>query len=332
MLTPSPDEFAAAAAALRGKVIRTPSVALAHDALAGALPAGARVTVKLELLQQAGSFKARGALLGIEGLAPAESRAGVVAASGGNHALAVSWAAHAAGVDAAIIMPRSADPIRIEGCRRLGARVTLVEDIGTAFDIMAKTAADEGRTVMHPFEARHMTLGAGTCGLELLEDAAECDMFILPVGGGGLISGMAAVIRQHRPDALIMGVEPEGADSMARSFDAGVPVRLDRVNTIADSLGSPYAMEYSFGVTRENTDGIVRVSDDALRQAMRHYYDVFRLVAEPACAASLAALLGPLRQQAEGRRVAIIACGSNISLERYRDLLGDMPLASTPST
>ncbi len=123
------------------------------------------------------------------------------------------------------------------------------------------------------------------------------------------------------PDAEIYGVEPVGADSMSRSFEAGSPARLDRVDTIADSLGAPYAMEYSFGITRENVTGMVRVSDGELRAAMKLYYDAFRIVAEPACAAALAGLLGPLRDRCRGKKVGIIACGSNISLPRYLKVL-----------
>lgn len=320
-LTPSPQEFTEAATALRGRIIHTPTVDLAQDALRDALPEDAEVALKLELLQQAGSFKARGALLGVDGLSPEQRTAGVVAASGGNHALAVSWAAKSAGVPAHIFMPEATDPIRIDGCRAFGATITLVSDIAAAFAGMQERAEAEGLTVLHPFEGRHMTLGAGSCGLEFVDDRPNRSIFIIPVGGGGLISGMAAAIRQRLPEAEIYGVEPEGADSMSRSLDAGEPVAIEKVNTIADSLGAPYALPYSFEIAKENVTGMVRVPDDALRKAMRLYFDSFRIIAEPACAAALAALTGPLKHACQGAKVGIIACGSNISLERYRQLL-----------
>ncbi|GLT11219.1 serine/threonine dehydratase [Sulfitobacter porphyrae] len=322
MQAPSVEEFQTAHAALRNQVIRTPTLTLAHALFRERFPADVQVRAKLELFQHAGSFKARGAILGIRQLTPEQRSAGVVAASGGNHAIAVSWAARAVGVNASIFMPETADRLRIDACRKLGAKVTLVSDIAKAFDMMLETEQSEGRTIMHPFEARHMTLGAGSCGIELLEDAADSDIFVIPVGGGGLISGMSAVIRQARPGAKIFGVEPVGADTMFRSLEEGKPVTIANVDTIADSLGSPYALPYSFEISRQNVSAIARVTDDEIRSAMRLYFDALRLIAEPACAAALAAVCGPLKEICAGQKVAIIACGSNISLERYDRILG----------
>lgn len=321
MTGPDLSEIATAADVLNGVVLQTPVLPLASSRWEGVLPDCASVTVKLELFQQAGSFKARGAFLGVAGLNDAQRGAGVVAASGGNHALAVSWAAQAAGVDALICMPRATDPARIAGCQALGARVTLHDDMAAAFAAMTQ-AADAGRSLMHPFEAPHMTLGAATCGYEYATQAPQVDTFVVPIGGGGLISGMACAIKQMRPDAQVIGVEPFGADSMTRSFEAGQPVRLQRVDTIADSLGSPLAMSYSYGVARAHVDRIVRIADAEMLRAMDHYQQILRITAEPACAASLAAILGPLAGELAGRHVGIIACGSNISLARYHALMG----------
>lgn len=321
MTGPDLSEIATAADALNGVVLQTPVLPLASSRWDGVLPDCASVTVKLELFQQAGSFKARGAFLGIAGLNDAQRGAGVVAASGGNHALAVSWAAQAAGVDALICMPRATDPARIAGCQALGATVTLHDDMAAAFAAMTQ-AADAGRSLMHPFEAPHMTLGAATCGYEYATQVPQVDTFVVPIGGGGLISGMACAIKQMRPDAQVIGVEPFGADSMTRSFEAGQPVRLQRVDTIADSLGSPLAMPYSYGVARAHVDRIVQIADAEMLRAMDHYQQILRITAEPACAASLAAILGPLAGELAGRHVGIIACGSNISLTRYSELMG----------
>ena len=307
--------------AIKGVLVETPTLKMTADRWSAVLPPVGSATVKLELFQQAGSFKARGAFLGISRLSKDEKANGVVAASGGNHALAVAWAAQKLGVSAKIAIPEAADPVRIDGCRASGAEVILCTDIVEAFAVMDQCAEAEGRVMMHPFEGEHMTLGSATCGAEFAAAHPEIDLYIIPVGGGGLISGMAAAIKQAKPEATVIGVEPIGADSMYRSFEAGAPVRLGAISTIADSLASPLAMPYSFGVARRYVDEIVRVEDDALRAGMRHYQDILKLTAEPACAAALAALCGPLAERVSGRHVGIIACGSNIGLERYQSLL-----------
>ncbi|WP_322892688.1 MULTISPECIES: threonine ammonia-lyase [unclassified Yoonia] len=320
MMGPDLAAIHAAADILRDAVIATPVLPLTSARWDGVLPDCASATLKLELFQQAGSFKARGAYLGIMGLDSAERAAGVVAASGGNHALAVAWAAQAAGVAALICMPRAVDPARIAGCEALGAEVALYDDMAAAFAAM-NDAADKGRTLMHPFEAAHMVLGATSCGLEYLAQAPDVETFIVPIGGGGLISGMACAIKQARPDAQVIGVEPFGADSMFRSLGKGAPVTLDRVATIADSLGAPLALPYTFGIVQHYVDRIVRIDDAEMLRAMEMYQSILRITAEPACAASLAAMLGPLKDDLTDRHVGIIACGSNISLTRYAALM-----------
>ncbi|WP_400087750.1 threonine/serine dehydratase [Yoonia sp. R78084] len=320
MIGPRLNEIVAAKAQVQADLIETPILPLTSARWHGLLPEGADVTVKLELFQQAGSFKARGALLGMRNLDAAQRAAGVVAASGGNHALAVSWAAKAAGVDALIAMPQATDPVRIAGCQALGATVTLHDDMAAAFAAM-NVAADAGRTLMHPFEGAHMVLGAATCGYEYATQAPQIDTYVIPVGGGGMISGMACAIKQMNPDATVIGVEPFGADSMSQSFEAGYPVQLDRVATIADSLGAPLALPLTYGVSRAYVDRIVKIEDHDMLAAMDIYQNILRFTAEPACAASLAATMGPLRAELAGRRIGIIACGSNISLERYGALM-----------
>lgn len=316
---PTLSEIQTAAAKLKGVMVETPVLNLNAACWDGVLSAD--VSIKLELFQQAGSFKARGAYLGIAGLSADQRAAGVVAASGGNHALAVAWAAQAAGVAATIAMPQATDPMRVEGCRDMGADVILTSDMPAAFEVM-ETQAAQGKALMHPFEGAHMTLGAATLGVEYVAQAPDVEVFVIPVGGGGMISGMSCAIRQLRPDALIIGVEPLGADSMTRSIAAGQAVTLDRIDTIADSLGAPKAMPYSYAVTAANVDRMVHIADDDMRASMRTMFDNLRIVAEPACAASLAAVSGPLRNELLGRKVGVIACGSNISLPRFQKLIG----------
>ncbi|MDO6589786.1 threonine/serine dehydratase [Loktanella sp. D2R18] len=321
MSIPNLSAIDTAAKQLDGVLLKTPVLPLAAARWENVLPDCASVTVKLELFQQAGSFKARGAYLGILQLDADQRAAGVVAASGGNHALAVSWAAQAAGVDALICMPRAVDPSRIAGCETLGATVELYDTMADAFAAM-NACADAGRTLMHPFEGAHMTLGAATCGAEYHRQAPQIDTYVVPIGGGGLISGMGCAIKQLNPSATVIGVEPFGADSMYQSFANGAPATLANIDTIADSLGAPYAMPYSYGVSAKYVDRIVRVADDEMRHAMNYYQRNLRITAEPACAASLAAVLGPLSGDLTGRHVGIIACGSNISLTRYAELMG----------
>jgi len=147
------------------------------------------------------------------------------------------------------------------------------------------------------------------------------DAVIVPVGGGGLCAGIASAVKQINPRTLVFGVEPFGADAMYRSFRAGRPQVLEHVDTVADSLGAPYALEYSYGVCRRFVDEIVRVSDGEMAASMRHLFRDMKLVAEPAAAAATAALLGPLRERLDGRRVALIVCGSNIDAARFNELL-----------
>ena len=320
MIGPTLDAIIAARAQLQADLIETPILPLTSARWDGVLPDCAGVTVKLELFQQVGSFKARGALLGMRGLTDQQRTAGVVAASGGNHALAVSWAAKAAGVDALITMPKATDPARIAGCEALGATVQLYDDMAAAFVAM-NDAADKGRVLMHPFEAAHMILGSATCGYEYATQAPQIDTYVIPIGGGGMISGMACAIKQMNPEAQVIGVEPFGADSMTQSFAAGRAVPIDKVATIADSLGSPLAMPLTYKVAHAHVDRIVRITDHDMLAAMDIYQQNLRITAEPACAASLAAILGPLKNDLKGQQVGIIACGSNISLERYAQLM-----------
>lgn len=320
MIGPTLDTIIAAKDSVQDDVIETPVLPLTSARWDGVLPECASVSVKLELFQQTGSFKARGALLGMRGLTTQQRAAGVVAASGGNHALGVSWAASAAGVDALITMPKATDPARIAGCEALGATVTLHDDMAAAFAAMNDAAAG-GRALMHPFEAEHMILGSASCGYEYTCQAPQINTYVIPIGGGGMISGMACAIKQVNPDAQVIGVEPFGADSMSQSFVAGEAVRIDKVDTIADSLGAPLAMPLTYGVAHAHVDRIVKITDHEMLEAMALYQDTLRITAEPACAASLAAIMGPLKDALAGRHVGIIACGSNISLARYAQLM-----------
>ncbi|HEV7913486.1 MAG TPA: threonine/serine dehydratase [Albitalea sp.] len=318
---PTLADFRLTAARLAGQVLRTPVWRWHTGVIARTLSPQTEVWLKLELFQRTGTFKLRGALNCLSVLDAAALRRGVVAASAGNHAMAVACAARAAGTDAKVVMPRHASPARIAACRADGAEVLLTGTVHDAFALAHRLVADEGRTMIHPFDGPLTAQGTGTIGLELMEQVPQLDAVVVPVGGGGLCAGIAAAVKQIDPACAVYGVEPEGADAMTRSFESGQPTTLEAVTTVADSLGAPYSLPYSFGVCRRFVDRMVRVSDDELCRGMRHLYDDMKLVAEPAAAAATAALLGPLRERLEGKRVALIICGSNIDPVRFAELL-----------
>lgn len=267
---------------------------------------------KLEFLQRTGTFKARSALASVSGLSAEQRKAGITAVSAGNHAIATAYAAQSVGTSAKVVMMRSANAARIEACRGFGAEIVLVETVHEAFSLAAEIQKLEGRCLVHPFEGPAVATGTGTIGLEIHEQCADFDAVIVSVGGGGLIGGIANAIKKLRPGCEVYGVEPDGADSMRRSFAAGEPQAIESVRTIADSLGAPYALPYSFALCREYVDELVTVSDEQLRKAMGVLFYATKMAVEPACAATSAALLGPLRERLQGRSCVLVMCGSNI--------------------
>jgi threonine dehydratase len=225
------------------------------------------------------------------------------------------------GVHAKVVMPRHASPARIEACMDYGAEVLLMPDVHQAFSRGLEIEEEESRTMVHPYDGPLIAQGTATVGLELMEQVPDLDAVLVPVGGGGLCAGIAAAVKQRLPGCAVYGVEPEGADAMNRSFRTGQPEQLEKVNSVADSLGAPYAMDYSFGVCRRFADGMVRVTDDAICSAMVDLYRDVKLVAEPAAATAAAGLFGPLREVLRGKRIALIVCGSNIDPPRFSELL-----------
>ena len=318
---PSMHDIMDTAQRLSGKVLRTPVWRWQTGAVNEAFDDATEVWLKLELFQKTGTFKVRGALNSIDALSADERKRGVVAVSAGNHAIAVSYAAMTAGVHAKVVMPAHASPARIAACREFGAEVILKPDVHRAFEHGLQIEADEARTMVHPYDGPRIAQGTATLGLELMEQLPDLDAVLVPVGGGGLCGGIAAAVKQLRPSCAVYGVEPVGADAMYRSFRAGRPERLEQVTSIADSLGAPYAMDYSYGVCRRFVDDIVRVTDDDICRAMFRLYRDMKLVAEPAAATATAALFGPLRNMLRGKRIALIVCGSNIDPRRFSELL-----------
>ena len=321
---PTVEEIRAARARLGDRIVETPVWNWRGDEIERA--AGESVFLKLELFQRSGSFKPRGALIVMLSLSPEALARGVTAVSAGNHAMAVGYAARALGTTAKVVMPKTANPARVAGCRAYGAEVVLVDDVHQAFAQVKEIEAREGRTFVHPFEGPLTALGTATLGLELCEQVPALDAVIIPIGGGGLCAGVASAVKQLQPRAQVFGVEPEGADSMHRSFASGKPEAIDKVRTIADSLGAPHAAPYSFALCRQFVDELVLVSDDQLRAAMGLLFRSAKLAVEPAGAAATAALCGPLAGKLRGKRVAVIVCGANLDAQTFaRHLLDGQP-------
>lgn len=316
---PTLDEIRAARERLGQRVRRTPVWRMRGHRLAGLLGEATEVWLKLELFQYAGTFKPRGALVNMMALEPEELARGVCAVSAGNHAMAVGYAAGVLGTSAKVVMPRNANPARVAGCRAYGAEVVFVADVHEAFPEVRRIEREEGRAFIHPFEGKNTILGTATLGLEMAEDLPELDAVIVPIGGGGLCAGVACAIKQALPRCQVFGVEPEGADSMHRSFASGKPEAIDEVRTIADSLGAPHAEPYSFALCRKYVDELVMISDDEIRRAMLLMFDEGKLAVEPAGAAAMAALCGALSDRLRGRGVGVVVCGANIDLGTFSE-------------
>jgi threonine dehydratase len=272
---------------------------------------------KLEFLQRTGTFKPRGALSVMLGLTEAQRHCGVTAVSAGNHAIATAFAANAIGTTAKVVMIMNANPLRVERCRHFGAEVVLADDVHSAFEVAEEIQEREGRFFVHPYEGADVVLGTATVGLEICEQIPDLDVVVVPIGGGGLCAGIASAVKQMKPACEVIGVEPVGADSMRRSFASGKPESIEKVRTIADSLGAPFALPISFELCRENVDELVLVDDDALMDTMGVLFREQKIAVEPACAATTAALMGPLAGRFSGRKVVAVMCGSNIDWQTF---------------
>ncbi|WP_428718895.1 threonine ammonia-lyase [Undibacterium curvum] len=299
---------------LKPMLLNTPTMPLhgawSERSLASDAPAS--ITLKLELFQHTGSFKVRGALNSVMGLSAEQKARGITAASAGNHAVALAYAARKFGVSAKIAVTASTNPIRLALARSYGAEIIVCSDAYAAFETAQRLVQEEERVMIHPFDSEAISLATGGIGLEIVDQVPEVEAVVIAVGGGGLISGAAAALKQLRPNCQVWGVEPEGANAMQQSLLSGLPTRLASINTIADSLGAPMTLPYSLGLCQSYIDGIVSISDEALCSALAMLFFDSKLAVEPAGAAALAAVIGPLRQQLRGLHVVLVVCGANI--------------------
>ena len=308
-------ELRAARHVIGDRLVRTPLVPSA----ALSAQTGARVSLKLELFQHTGSFKPRGVLNALETLTPDERARGVVSISAGNHAQALAWAATKIGVSATIVMPATAVQAKVDATRTYGGEV--IQTDGDLLSTMRQVQQERGLSFIHPFDDPVVIAGAGTLGLEIAEDAPDVGLVIVGCGGGGLLSGVAAAMHAVCPRARVIGVEPEGADAMRQSLARGEPVRLAKLDTIADGLAAPFAGVHTLAHVRAFVSDMVLVDDADILDAMRVLMRRARILPEPAGAAATAALLDGTLMIEPGEHVVVVVSGGNADPERLRSLL-----------
>jgi threonine dehydratase len=304
------ERFEEARARIAASIHRTPLLPSHHLSERVGVP----VYLKCENLQKTGAFKVRGALHRLLRLSDEERDRGVVTISAGNHAQAVAWAARAAGVKAVVVMPEHASRTKIAASEGYGAEVILHGDAKAAFARAFELAEERGLRFVHPFDDEEVVAGHGSCALEILEDLPDVGSIVVPVGGGGLISGIAAATAAVRPQVSVWGVEPEGADAMHRSLQKGEAVHLDHVSTIADGLGAPMAGVLNHALVAAHARGVVLVSDAEIIDAMKVLLERTKLLAEPAGATGLAALLAGRIGLPGDAPVAVVLSGGNVDL------------------
>jgi threonine dehydratase len=296
-----------------------------HTPVLSATRLGARVGAvlhhKCESLQKTGSFKVRGALNRLALLDDAARARGVITVSAGNHAQALAWASRDGGVRCTVVMPTTASRTKVDASRGYGAEVILHGTSGMeAFARAHELSVERSLTFVHPFDDDAIMAGQGTVALEILDQLGEFDDVIVPIGGGGLIGGIAVAIKESRPSVKVYGVEPTGAAVMRKSLDAGYPVRLDSMKTIADGLAAPMAGELTFAIVQKYVDDVVLVEEDEITSAMRELLFSAKLLAEGGGAAATAAVLSG-RIPVGGRRVVAVVSGGNIDAGRVREVL-----------
>ena len=308
-------EVVAARAAIAGRLHHTP---IFGSATLSEL-AGARVFLKAELFQKTGSFKPRGVLTNLAALSPEERDRGVISISAGNHAQALAWGAAAEGIDALIVMWQGTSEAKVQATRGYGATVDLeARDPAAAFGRLAELKEQTGRRLVHPFDHPRTIAGQGTVGLEILEDLPETTTIVVPVGGGGLISGIALAAQNRR----VVGVEPELSPAMHEALKAGKPVPVTP-RSIADGLSAPFAGEHCLEICRERVEDIVLVTEDELKDAFRFLYARAKLAAEPAGAAAVAALLAHKIPLETGETVVAIVSGGNVATQTAVAILAE---------
>ncbi len=308
-------EIQSAREVIAGKLVRTPLLTVPQ--LGGEL--GCDLHFKCEMLQRTGSFKIRGVLNKLSTLTAEERRRGVIGVSSGNHAQALAYGASLVGIASTIVMPADSVASKVAATRAYGGQVELTAD--NLLDTYEARRAERGLTPVHPFNDQAIIAGAGTTGLELLEDLPEVDYVFVSIGGGGLISGVATSIKLSRPSTKIIGVEPEDSAVVSRSLEAGRLVEIEHSDTIADGLKPPFTGELTVDRVRRYVDEVILVNDDEIIDAMRLIFEQLKVVVEPSAAASFAGLRSGRVNLPAGAAVACVLSGGNISISRLKELL-----------
>jgi len=311
------DDVERAAQTIAGHLHRTPL--LRSGTLSEQL--GADVRFKAELFQRTGSFKVRGALNRLAELTEEERSRGVITISAGNHAQAVAWAAREAGLDALVVSWKATDALKMAATRGYGATVDQqADDPTTAFDRLAELVEETGRTLVHPFDDRAVIAGQGTVALEVLEEVPSPDIVLVPVGGGGLVSGIATAVKARRPDARVIAVEPELSAALHEGLKAGRSVPVTP-RSAADALSGPFAGEQCVQICTELGVESVLVNEDDLAEAFRWLYARMKLACELGAAASTAALLSGAVRVEPGQTVVAVVSGGNVATKQAAAIL-----------
>ena len=282
---------------------------------------GARIFLKCENFQRAGSFKFRGAFNALSTLNDRERSAGVVTHSSGNHAQALALAAAVSGVRAKIVMPRGSSPVKIEAVKGYGAEVVLCENsLASREETAGSLIASESLTLIHPYNDERVIAGAGTAAMELLEETGPLDLLLAPVGGGGLLSGTSTAAKGLYPEIKLWGVEPAGADDAYRSFHSGELIPQTDPQTIADGLRTSLG-DKTFEIITERVDNIILAEENEIIRAMRFLWERMKIVVEPSGAVSLVPVLEGRLPSGKNLRLGVILSGGNVNLQAFFDTL-----------
>ena len=304
----------AAATRIQAYVVRTPT-------LSGEAVAGPDVWLKAENVQRTGSFKVRGAVNAVLQLSPDQRRRGVITLSAGNHGLALAYAAQLFRIPCVVVVREDAAVSKLEAIRRFGAEIVLTP-IARWQERLEAEQRERNLHLVHPFDDPAVAAGQGTVGLEILEAVPDVRNLIVPVGGGGLITGVAVAVKQQRPQVRIIGVEPEQAPAVSESLAAGHPVAPSRLDTIADGLAAPYTRPFNLALIRRYVDEMRTIRDAAIIEALRTIVLQAKLVVEASGAAALAALLA---DPAIERPVVVVLSGGNVDGQRLSGWLHPPP-------
>ena len=275
---------------------------------------------KLELMQKTGSFKSRGAINKVLQLSEEERSRGVVAISAGNHAQATSWACSQFGIKSKIIMPHTAPQSKIDATESYGGEVILTKE--KMMDTCQKLIDEENLSFVHPFDDLDILMGQGTVALEVINEIKNLDYAFVSIGGGGLIAGMACVLKQINPKIKIIGVEPINSNVMTNSIKSGKPEIFDTINTktIADTLAAPFAGKITFEYVKEYVDDIINVSEDEMIESLRMMIERLKIVPEPSASACFVPIVFNKLNVPSKSKCLVVVCGGNIDLKRIKSL------------